>query len=113
MPPGSWSAGQGTGSPVAGGSGSRVSSPTTGGIPTANSTGTTASLPAYRHVQFDGMLAGPQSSGTLQIPVGPMTRSVGLSVHGNSMSGPLPLVDQMALIDRDGATLARFGPLWD
>jgi len=81
-------------------------SPATGGASTVQSSNGTTNLPPAKHVEVEGALDNFQGSLTLQIPVGPMTHSVGLSVHGGSVSGPYPLVDQRSLIGRDGETLA-------
>jgi hypothetical protein len=113
MIPGPAYADQGAGSFVASGTVFREASPTTSGASTAQSSNTTVSLPAEKHVEVDGLLESPQNSVTLQIPVGPMTHSVGFSVHGGSVSGPLPVFDQMALVEPDGTTLAQLGPLWN
>ena len=79
------------------------------------STQNTAIVPDSPRVQVDGSFDSDHGSMTVQIPVGPMTREVGLSLRsgfGSDSSGS-PMLDQMELVDQQGDTLAHLGPLWN
>lgn len=90
-----------------------ASTPTASGG-TASSAPIATDVPASRHVEIEGLFGSGDDTLTLQIPVGPTTRELGLSVRGpdggDSTQGPV--LGQMSLVDRNGDTLERLGPLY-
>lgn len=119
--------GGGLGVPVSGDSSGLPHSPTVPGVPppsvpsslpSSASDGESPSLaptglPETRHVEVVGSLDEGHDYLTVQIPVGPTTRELGLSIQGETgtNAGQGPVLGQMSLVDRDGDTLARLGPI--
>jgi hypothetical protein len=70
-------------------------------------------VPDVKHAQVQGMFAGYHGSMTLQIPVGPMTQEVGVSVRPGSGAGAdgAPVLAELTLVDRDGDTIAQLSPI--
>jgi hypothetical protein len=77
---------------------------------------TAGTLPDTAHLQVKGSFSPSHGSITIVVPVTPTTQALGFQVEGPSpqtdTSQPLE-VDQVALVDGDGNTVAKVGPLWD
>ncbi len=76
--------------------------------------GVATAVPDARHVEVEGSLDPAEAYLTVQIPVGPTTHELGLSLRGvpGSDGSQPPMLGQMSLVDRNGDTLAHLGPLW-
>ena len=77
-------------------------------------TGMATVVPDTRYVQVEGSLDPTETYLTLQIPIGPTTHEMGLSIRGASEGdgSPPPMIGPMSLVDRNGdrsRTSARSG----
>ncbi|MHB1560091.1 MAG: hypothetical protein ACYC61_21785, partial [Isosphaeraceae bacterium] len=74
-----------------------------------------ATLPDARNVQYDGTWTGPPGMTAVQLPVGPMTHEVGVTIRPGPNTGTTagPILAGLTLIDKDGDTLASIAPLWN
>ncbi len=87
------------------------------GAVSSSTTSTTAmaTLPDARNVQYDGTWTGPPGTTAFQLPVGPMTHEVGVSIRPGPNTGMAngPILAGLTLLDKDGDTLASIAPLWN
>ncbi len=105
------------GSPVGGGGGALerqgVTSPTSGPASLADSGDESASIPYDKHVDIDGSIDPTHPFMNVQIPVGPMTQEVGVSVHPDFQGNPAdaPILAELSLEDKNGDILAQLSPI--
>lgn len=78
-----------------------------------DSSDSSVSVPDDRHVDVQGILDPTHDIMTVDIPVGPMTQQLGVTVRpGPGMpAGDAPVLTGLTLEDRDGDTLAELGPV--
>lgn len=79
------------------------------------STTSMASLPVARNLQYDGTWTGPPGTTAFQLPVGPMTHEVGVTIRPGPNTGMTdsPILAGLTLLDKDGDPLAAIAPLWN
>ncbi len=84
------------------------------GAPSSSMTSTTsvAALPDARNLQYEGTWTGPQGTTAFQLPVGPMTHEVGVTIRPGPMADS-PILAGLTLLDKDGDKLASIAPLWN
>ena len=73
-----------------------------------------ASIPYDKHVIVNGAIAATHGFMSVQIPVGPMTREVGVSVRPDFQGDPgSPELADLLLLDKDGDIIAQVSPVWN
>lgn len=74
-----------------------------------------AVLPDAPNVQYDSTWNGPPGTTAVQLPVGPMTHEVGVTIRPgpDTMAADSPILAGLTLIDKDGDTLASIAPIWN
>jgi hypothetical protein len=91
-----------------------IAQPTIGTPPSAPIT-IAAAVPDTKHAEVEGTITQGNNSVTVEIPIGPMTRELGLSLRGELGIGAAqgPFIGQMSLVDRNGDTLEHLAQLWN